>query len=159
MKLLLMTLFFALVGCSTTAKQLKNYEADGNKLRDLITQKSATTTEITKLSQSLIDQAVPLLNDFSKKKPECKPVLDFIIKNAGPMQNISLSKIERDFHDGEALPKSEDHCYNAKELIVHPATVVILAKKPLNKKSREKMLAEIDEVLAHLDLYSEDSKH
>jgi len=78
---------------------------------------------------------------------------------ADEMQTISLPQIERDYHDGEALPKSADHCYNAKELVVHPATVVILAKKKISSKTREQMLAEIDEVIAHLDLYNEDSKH
>jgi hypothetical protein len=104
----------------------------------------------------LIELAKPILSAYSKKNPACKELLDHIVAKSEHMQNITLSEIEDKYHDGNGLPQAEETCYEPKELIVHPSTVVILSKAKLNKESREQINDEIEEVLAHLDIFKEE---
>ncbi len=103
----------------------------------------------------LVELAKPILMAYSEKNPKCKVLLNHIVSKSSYMQNISLSEIEDKFHDGNGLPKADETCYEPKELIVHPSTVVILSKSKLNKESREQINDEIEEVLAHLDIFTE----
>ena len=74
-----------------------------------------------------------------------------MLKNENEMKNLAPSKIETDYHEGEALPKFADHCHDIKEILVHPATVISLAKHRGLKDSKEQMYDEMEEVLSHLD--------
>lgn len=103
----------------------------------------------------LIELAKPILAQYSKKNPKCEELLSHIVAKSTYMQSISLSEIEDKFHDGNGLPKADEVCYEPKELIVHPSTVVILSKKKLTKDGREQIKDEIEEVLAHLDIFKE----
>ena len=63
---------------------------------------------------------------------------------------MSLDKIEKDYHKDAALPKADASCYNAKDLIIHPITALVLAEKSwTDDKSRDQIKDEILEVKAH----------
>ena len=70
---------------------------------------------------------------------------------ANKMLTLSLEDIEKDYHaDGKLPPMKQAVCYHAKDLLVHPATVVVIAKtQPDNKDTRKMLHAEIEEVLEH----------
>ena len=89
---------------------------------------------------------------FVKKHADCGAYLGALLAVSKQLTSLSLDAIERDYHADGKLPKSPaDKCYHAKDLIVHPATVVILSKQGLSgKEQRDKATGEIAEVLAHL---------
>ena len=67
------------------------------------------------------------------------------------MLNSSLEAIERDYHaDGKLPPMKRAVCYHAKDLLVHPATMAVIAKTQKDSpKTREMISHELEEVLAH----------
>jgi hypothetical protein len=100
----------------------------------------------------LINLAKPILKKYTARNPKCNELLTFIMAKSTYMQNLSLSEIEDKFHDGNGLPKADETCYEPKELIVHPSTVVILSKSNLTAEGREQIKDEIEEVIGHLDI-------
>ncbi len=158
--LLSLTLFSFLLSCSShhshksaaSQKQLiKQYKRTANKVIEEAT-KNTPSDNIAKMGMNLIEMAKPIISNFQKDHPDCEPLLKETLKKSIHMTKLDLQSIEKNYHDGEALPKSPEHCYEAKELIVHPATVVIIAKKQYNQSGREKIVDEIEEVIAHIDL-------
>ncbi|EQC51229.1 hypothetical protein [Bacteriovorax sp. DB6_IX] len=152
-----------LVSCSSSHKEeaMKlNKMVDGydKEARSLITNNRDKKSNelLLKSAKSLISQAGPILLAYSKKYPQCEGFLKGVIDSADKMQALSLHQIEKQYHDGEALPKSDEVCFEAKELIVHPATVVIISKKKrLKKGDRRQINDEISEVLGHLEMFKE----
>ena len=116
-----------------------------------LNKRNGDSSKIKTLALELIAKAKPIMKNHKTAHPQCGELLDTVMNKAAHMTNINLKAIEADYHDGKALPQSPDECYEAKELIVHPATVVILTKEKLSKSSREKINDEIEEVLAHID--------
>ena len=115
------------------------------------TKLNADHKKISDLATDLLGQADAILKLYSKKNPKCAKMLNVVLAKAEYMTSISLEKIEKDFHDGEALPEVKDGCHDAKELVVHPATVVIVTKTPYDKAGKEQILDEIEEVVGHID--------
>lgn len=114
--------------------------------------KGAKPMVLRKDAEELIELAKPILTKYTKKNPRCNELLSYIVAKSTYMQNITLPEIEDKFHDGNGLPKADETCYEPKELIVHPSTVVILSKKKLTAEGREQIKDEIEEVLGHLGI-------
>ena len=158
MKYLLLLAF--MVGCSQAplnndAKIKKHIEIYKTKANELVklNNANASKSKLNKLGLELIAQAKPIMIAYKDVHKECGELLDFVMKKSMAMTKLNLEQIEAQYHDGEALPKSPDSCYEAKELVVHPATVVILTnQKKLNKELRTQIDDEIEEVIAHIDL-------
>tara|TARA_B110001452_G_scaffold187312_1_gene157716 strand:+ start:895 stop:1380 length:486 start_codon:yes stop_codon:yes gene_type:complete len=135
---------------ASSSDLLDNY----GKLAQLTTQQinTASYKEVGAASSKLVDIAKQFLPAFSLKNPVCKEYVDAVMKAADTMQKISLEEIEADYHHDGKLPKVADgSCYHAKDLLVHPATVVVMASKLKDTKAnRESMAAELYEVIAHL---------
>jgi len=152
-RIFLLALVFS--SCATQNEQTLPTQIDHYKVqaRALIKLNKKTSDPITlqKLAFDLIAQAKPIIQAHTKKYPACAQILNTIVAKAQYMTTLSLAKIEKDYHDGEALPQAPDECYEAKELIVHPATVIILTKTALNDEAREQINDEIEEVIAHID--------
>ena len=128
------------------------------KARELIkdNKNKVSSKILIKDAQDLIKKAGPILTAFTGKYPQCEVLLNSVVKSAPAMQNLTLDQIEKQYHEGSALPKADDICFEAKELIVHPATVVIISKqKKLVKTDRIQIHDEIAEVLGHLDLFKD----
>lgn len=154
--LILISALVMLSACASKPihKNLSTYEEVAKRLVEN-NKKGAKASVLKNDAVELIELAKPILNAYGTKNPTCKTLLNHIVSKSTYMQNISLSEIEDKFHDGNGLPKASETCYEPKELIVHPSTVVILSKKKLNKESREQINDEIEEVLAHLDIFKE----
>ncbi|NTS75788.1 hypothetical protein HR060_02820 [Catenovulum sp. SM1970] len=107
-------------------------------------QLKADSTELTLLSKQLLPA-------FMEKHPICNEYLTAALDAAETMMTISLDEIERDYHADGKLPKmTSPSCYHAKDLLVHPATVAVLAStQPDNAQTREQIGHEMVEVLAH----------
>ena len=105
---------------------------------------------VVKTSQVLIDQGVKLTEQVLVKEPDCKPFLEALLAATPTLHTLSAEAIELGYHQDGKLPKSpKDACHHAKDLIVHPATVLVLAK---SKQTADvgQMKKEVAEVLAHL---------
>ena len=160
----LLILTIALVGsCASSKKEIShtmnqdiaNYK---RKARALVAENKAMASKqkLNSMSMKLIKLASPIMIGFQKKHPQCRELMGLIKKRAMAMTRLSLEQIEVQYHEGSALPKAPDVCYEAKELIVHPATVAILtSKNTLSKKHRVQIDDEIEEVLAHIDILVE----
>lgn len=66
------------------------------------------------------------------------------------LSSIDVDELERDYHADGALPQAPGFCYNAKDLLVHPATVVVLARSGDGPEVHRRMAAEMREALTHL---------
>jgi len=115
-------------------------QIDAGQLKDA----SAAAKELVLISKTLLPEVVA-------KKPICQAYLSAAVKAADTMLTISVDEIERDYHaDGKLPPVKDAACYHAKDLLVHPATVVVLAANQAHDKNTQKQMHhEIEEVLEH----------
>lgn len=148
--------------CSTTCNRadriVKNYHHELSELLQMINKESPDLELIKESSLTLMDLSEPIYMHYVKKSPDCRDFLKGVLDKREEMLLIELEAIERDFHEGEALPQAPDHCFHAKELVVHPATVYLLAKLEFNSEVRSDMLAELVELGVHLDEFMQDRK-
>jgi hypothetical protein len=161
--LLLPFLILSIVSCSNMAKKTTHtnkediitYKKNAAELLSLNKSK-ASKVKLNSMSMKLIELARPIMIGFGKEHPECTEMINTVMDRAETMSKLSLEIIEEQYHTGSALPKASDICYEAKELIVHPATVAIItSKRTLTRKLRTQIDDEIEEVLAHIDMLSE----
>lgn len=159
MKYLLILTMLASLGCASNKKSvdadINNYRELAEKIVSYAKTKNPNHKVLRKDADKLISLAMPILDKFAKINPQCKSYLKTVKKKTPGMKRLSLEQIEHKFHEGHALPKAADRCSNAKELVVHPATVYIIGKKKVNTEGKEQVVDELDEVLAHLDLLLE----
>jgi hypothetical protein len=147
-------------GCSslngTGSGEIYGFQKDLTALRTHINQKEIDVQWVKEESLSLIDQAVPLLESFALKYPDCHALIKKVISEREAMLEMELVDIERLYHEGEALPEAKLLCYNPKELIVHPATVYLLTLDNKVEKPLMSMRAELEELDLHFNLFRED---
>ncbi|MGB0453835.1 MAG: hypothetical protein ACPGJV_08980 [Bacteriovoracaceae bacterium] len=151
MKFISLIMILALTSCATknTSSALSEYKEKASTLIKL-NKENADAKTLKNLGLELINMAKPIIAEQITKLPKCDKLLNTIIDRSDAMTKMSLEEIEVGYHGGEALPESPVECYDAKELIVHPATVVVLTNKALTKTSRDQIHAEIEELLEHL---------
>ena len=143
---------------ATTSNQIKanpeslwdTYESLATKIKDQHT--SASFKTLNTDAQQLTRLSTELLPQFIEANQECKQYLSVAINSVDVMLNLSLDQIEADYHADGKLPAMNDvKCYHAKDLLVHPATVAVIANRlPENNESRAMIHDEIAEVLEHL---------
>lgn len=129
----------------------KQYEIETKTLLQAITA-SKPAAEIEQQASALTQTGLLLIPMIGKKYPQCIAYFEALTKASSQLTQLSLKEIEKDYHRDGKLPKSPDgSCYHGKDLVVHPATVVIMARGGL-KTSEEQQSArhELEEVLAHL---------
>ena len=109
----------------------------------------------------LVQLGVDACNDYSKKHPKAKRILELVTSNAGSMKQLTLSEIEEKWHHGGELEKhgytvKEDHFGDVGNLIdavIHPATTYIALnhyKRDKKPEHLEQVVAELAEVLVHI---------
>jgi hypothetical protein len=158
MKVIISLFCLVLISCSTqnaSEKRVSQYKTKAHKLVLLAKDEKASAKEIERNAMDLIALAKPMIESFISTHKKCNEVLSEVIAQSEKMTTLNLAQIERDYHDAKALPKADDDCYEPKELIVHPATVVIVSRQKFNKEGRAQIVDEMEEVLAHLDLLIE----
>jgi len=110
----------------------------------------ADATKVGELAEALTELGLGLVEELKAEHPVCGPYLAALVAAAPTMTDLSIEEIEADYHADGKLPELPDKvCYHGKDLVVHPATVSVMAKNGLGDRAAAK--AEITEVLAHLD--------
>ncbi len=112
---------------------------------------TAPLEDLAKKSEKLTELSTMLLPAFMKKHEICTDYLKAALAAADSMTSLSLDDIEKDYHaDGKLPPVKSASCYHAKDLLVHPATMAVIAKtKADSKETREQIEHELEEVLEH----------
>ena len=128
--------------------KLKKYTKTAKKLVKKIETKELASIE--KKAKKLVELSKPILRKFSQGHPECSEYLNATLQASDQMLTMSLDTIERDYHSDGALPKASIKCYHAKDLLVHPATVIVLSRQEDSMQIRAEMKAELLEVLEHM---------
>ena len=157
-KVIISSVCISFIACSSNQGNLSQlseskstYKISANKLVKVIRDVRSTKTDLISASLDTIKVARDVFKDYAKVHPQCENLINFMLKNEKKVLTLKPDKLESDYHDGDALPEHDDKCHDIKELIVHPATVVSLAKFKNLENSREQMFDEMDEVLSHLD--------
>lgn len=129
--------------------------AQYNKLANKINSQveKAAFADIKQNAIELTRLSTKLLPAFVEKQPVCKEYIQAAMAASERMMTISLEEIESDYHaDGKLPPMKQAVCYHAKDLLVHPATVAVIAQTQLdNKQTRKQLHHEIEEVLEHFN--------
>lgn len=136
----------------TTLKTLATqYEAEAKGLLQAIKGKN-DSAEVQKQAMTLTKTGLMMIPVLGKKYPQCTAYFEALVSASSQLTHVSLEAIEKDYHRDGKLPKSPDGtCYHGKDLVVHPATVVIMARDGIKTDEQTKSaLHEIEEVLAHL---------
>lgn len=104
-------------------------------------------------SEKLVALSQTMLGAFVAKNPVCADYVNAALAQTATMLNASLEEIERDFHaDGKLPPMKKPACYHAKDLLVHPATAVVITKTlDASNRSRKMVKHELVEVIEHFN--------
>ena len=124
------------------------YEERGRALL-VVVQKEGSTPDVVARATELTELARFLSGEFAVAYPPCGPYLGASLNVLRVLDEISVEEVERSYHADSELPEAPNFCYHAKDLIVHPASVIVLARDD-NPSARNQMAAELLEVLAHL---------
>lgn len=142
----------SLIATSASAGDVKKwneYQTLATKIASSIDK--APMSELSADSLALTKLSTKLLPAFIKKHPICSEYLAAALAAADSMTSLSLDAIESDYHsDGKLPPVKSASCYHAKDLLVHPATMVVLAKTQKDSKETRKQIGhELEEVIEH----------
>ncbi|MDW8478719.1 MAG: hypothetical protein RML12_01035 [Xanthomonadales bacterium] len=100
-------------------------------------------------ARELLGLAAEIAPAFSAAEPQCRDYLEAALTVRERWPLLGPDSIEADYHRDGRLPKGAPAlCYHMKDLIVHPATVlVLLAHPPADPAALRR---ELDEIGAHL---------
>lgn len=98
---------------------------------------------------ALMELGAALVPAFVERHPHCREYLDAALQVRSAWPVLDLAAIERDYHHDGILPKIENSgvCYHMKDLVTHPATVLVLLKSP--SPDYAKARGEVEEVIEH----------
>ena len=133
------------------ANKWQQYYVLMNDISSNLTQ--APLKDIKQKAEKLTRISTKLLPAFVAKQPICADYIKAALAASEEMLTLSLEDIERDYHaDGKLPPMKQAVCYHAKDLLVHPATVAVIAgTSPDNAKTRNMLAHELEEVLEHFN--------
>jgi len=144
----------ASVAYSVSDRSLQNmidaYQRNAERLVERINDGSDAGA-LAAAARRLTHESVPIVDGFAERHADCREYLQASKAVLEQLDTISVEVIEKDYHADGALPDAEDKCYHVKDLLVHPATVVVLLRESDPAAVREDMKNEILEVLGHLD--------
>lgn len=134
---------------SPAASVLDQYGREAAKLATALAAR-AETDLLRSRAEGLIDRAAEIVPAFVDRHPHCAPYLEAALQVRERWPQLDHEAIERDYHHDDALPKIDNSglCYHMKDLITHPATVLVLLAQA--KPDHVQAKAEIDEVIAHM---------
>ncbi|MEC4088455.1 hypothetical protein [Pseudoalteromonas rubra] len=104
-------------------------------------------------ADDLIQQSDVVLDAFKLAYPQCRSYLDAVLRLRVSLAEMSLAALEQDYHGDGKLPELPDPvCYHSKDLVVHPATVLVMAKGGLaGDDAYLEAELEMVEVMAHIE--------
>jgi hypothetical protein len=110
---------------------------------------SQSKPKVREHMEELVKISKGLNKSFADKHAECKDYLTKALDQADKLPEMTLDQIEKGYHADAALPKAPGLCHHAKDLLVHPATVLIHLKSE-GSKVMTSALAELTELSTHL---------
>lgn len=128
---------------------LDTYDVQMTELTGLL-RESEDVAAVEASTRRLIATAVRIVRGHLAVREDCPDYLNASLKVVDRMETIGEEAIENDFHKDGALPPGSPHCYHVKDLLVHPATVIVLLREGGLEERRQDMLREIMENRAHL---------
>lgn len=133
---------------------LAYYEIEAKKLVNGLEDGADDGEAVSKHARELLAMSESVLDSARFRLPQCDEYLAKSLAIKGSLEEISHATLEKDYHLDGALPKAPPECYHAKDLFVHPATVIVLARDDpaLGEQTRQSIKAEITEVLAHTEV-------
>lgn len=136
-----------------SAVLLANYEIEAQKLVRM-TENGSDSETITAQTRQLLDLSEVVIDSARFRLPQCDEYLAKSIAVRDSLNNISHAQLEKDYHHDGALPSAPAECYHAKDLFIHPATVLVLTRDDpaLSEETKTAIQREITEVLAHTEL-------
>ncbi|MEM6998946.1 MAG: hypothetical protein AAF419_03800 [Pseudomonadota bacterium] len=142
---------------SITAGLLAKYEIEANKLIESLFDVGLETTAVKAQAQLLIELSTDVIESARFRLPQCEIYLTKTLELKTMLEDISHESLEKNYHADGALPKAPAECYHTKDLLVHPATVIVLTRDDpaLKRNTRGTIVAEINEVLAHTEIVRE----
>ena len=131
---------------------MANYEIEAKKLIRM-TESGADSQNINTQASKLLDLSEVVIDSARFRLPQCDEYLAKSIAVRDSLHDISHARLEKDYHHDGALPKSPAECYHAKDLFIHPATVLVLTRDDpaLGENTKNSIKMEIIEVLAHTE--------
>ncbi|MFT7460457.1 MAG: hypothetical protein ACI909_003145 [Planctomycetota bacterium] len=136
-----------------SAVLLANYEILAKKLVRM-TENGGDSSSINIQANQLLDLSETVIDSARFRLPQCDEYLNKSMALRENLKDISHKNLEKDYHHDGALPKAPAECYHAKDLFVHPATVLVLTRDDpsLGEDTRNAIKMEITEVLGHTEL-------
>ncbi len=133
------------------AALLADYERQAQHLTDKLGERDLVriahhANQLIMLSESIIAQA-------RLRLPQCDAYLHQTLALKARLHDMEHETMERDYHHDGALPKASSACYHVKDLLVHPASVLLLLRDDpqLQQQTLASIHAEIAEVLGHTE--------
>lgn len=129
---------------------LAEYKASSQTLLSLIRNK-ADDSKIATQAANLVSQSTHIISAFQQRFPACNDYLNTLLAAEKVIPTLTIDEIESGYHkDGKLPPLNDTNCYNAKDLLVHPATVQAIAQLGIESdEQRQAAELEIMEVLGH----------
>ena len=139
---------------SNAAGLLADYEIMAKKLVATIDDGDPSAQSVKNQAERLITLSEDVISSARFRLPQCDEYLAKTLELKNELNSISHAAIEKDYHQDGALPKAPIECYHTKDLIVHPATVVVLTRDDplMSSATKQSIAAEINEVLAHTEV-------
>lgn len=136
-------------------KAFADYEVKARELLKVIRDNSSAA-QVKSVAQDLTAQGNAIGRGWIKSFPQCKDYIEACIEVTSRLASISSDQLEEGYHKDKALGKAPKNCYHAKDLIIHPASVWVIANEKQLEVSKapvkEQMSNEIQEVLGHLTI-------
>lgn len=130
------------------AEGVDGYVARATALRDAL-QPGGDVAALRRDAEALMALGASLVPGFVAQHPHCAEYLDAALQVQQAWPALDLATIERDYHHDGILPRIENSgvCYHMKDLVTHPATVLVLLKDAQPDFAKAQL--EIDEVIQH----------
>ncbi len=127
---------------------MTDYLARASALRDAL-QGGGDIPALRQDATALMDLGAGMVPAFVEEHPHCREYLDVALQVRTAWPTLDLETIEHDYHHDGILPQIENSgvCYHMKDLITHPATVLVVLKD--EQPDWDKARAEVEEIIAH----------
>lgn len=133
----------------------KKYDAAGKALMAMINSGKVDETRAQELANTMVTEGQVLVSAYSKKHPTTQKLMDYVIANIPTMKSASLEKLEKDWHDAEALTvslvgldlkKEENEAHlDPVHVLVHPLITVAAIKQKDLKKAKEEVAEALEQ--------------
>jgi len=148
----------------TTAADLDNFTKIAKSTMDTVS--SGNVGDVDKLismQEKLISIGQQAIKEHIAKNPDSAKMLTLVSENASSMKKMSLSEIEKQWHEKGflkskgitgALLEEKSVTGSLMDTVVHPATAIIALneyKKTKDKKLLQQVHDELEEVIHHVE--------